>query len=239
MKYSVWTILLVLSLLLFSCNKKPDILKVLVVSGGHDYDTIEFLEVFSSFEEIEFDTLIQPHANEIIAGGGVKKYDVLVFYDMWQPISEAEKQAYLDLWEAGKGMVFLHHSLANYPHWNEFTDAIGGRYHLDWVVEDSSMASNYRHDIDLDVKIIDPGHPVTSGISDFSIHDEGYSNIGIKADLILMLSADHPDCAPYVGWSNEYMNSRIVYLMLGHDRIAYKNVSFVKLVENAIVWTAN
>ena len=232
-------VLIELCLLLVSCNRKPDTLKVLLICGGHDYDTIEFLDVFRFIEAIEFDTMIQPHANEIITGEGVYKYDVLVFYDMWQVISEAEKQAYLDLWVEGKGMIFLHHSLVSYQLWDEFGDAIGGRYHLQEVVKDSAKVSDYMHDIDIDVKLIDPDHPVTRGISDFTTHDEGYSNIEIKPDVSLLLSVDHPDCAPYVGWTKQHRNSRIVYLMLGHDRNAYKSESFVKLLENAILWTAD
>ena len=233
------TFFITLAVFFCSCNTVPDKHKVLIVTGGHDYDTLEFLEVFRSIEGIEFDTLVQPHANQVIAGGGAKQYDVLVFYDMWQQISDAEKQAYRELWEAGKGMVFLHHSLVSYQSWDELAEAVGGRYYLEGSLEDTAKVSGYRHDIDLEVRIIDPDHPVTSGLSDFTTHDEGYSNIEIKPGVTRLLSVEHPDCAPCVGWSGRHRNSRTVYIMLGHDRNAYSSKSFVTLVEQAIRWTAD
>lgn len=38
--------------------------------------------------------------------------------------------------------------------------------------------------------------------------------------------------------SLEYKNSRIVYLMLGHDHQAYENPVFRKLINNSINWVS-
>ena len=225
-------------LMFFSCDRISDKINVLVITGGHPYDTGAFVEMFRSLGNIDFDTMSQPGANAFIAAGGAVKFDVLVFYDMWQQISEGEKEAYRKLWEEGKGMVFLHHSLVSYSNWDEFGDAIGGRYHLAENVTDTLKASNYRHDITLNVRVLDPAHPVTAGLADFTTRDEGYSNIEIKPSVHYLLGTDHPDCSEYVGWTNVHRNSRIIYLMQGHDSTAYANESLKKLLGNSIYWVA-
>ena len=94
------------------CNTiiKPK-LSLMVVAGGHGFDTLEFIEMFSDFSNFTFDTVMQPRANRMIAEGKADKYDVLVFYDMWPDLDSAAKAGYYRLLDRGKGMVFLHHSL--------------------------------------------------------------------------------------------------------------------------------
>ena len=114
--------------------------------------------------------------------------------------------------------------------------SLEGKYVMPNFETDSSLHSRYKHDIVLEVEVVDPLHPVNAGISDFTIHDEGYSNILINEGIHPLLSTRHPDCAPLVGWVNEAGNSTCVYLMMGHDKHAYGNESFRHLVRNAIHW---
>lgn len=210
--------------------------KVLLVTGGHAYDTTEFLSAFRSMDNIRFDTAVQPNANRMIADKKAAGYDVLVFYDMWQEIGEKTKQAYLDWLKEGRGMVFLHHSLVSYQEWPEFTSIIGGKYVQPRYESDKSKHSGFKHGLDLEVQIIDRKHPVTKGLQDFSIHDEGYSNVLIQPDVSKLLQVEHPESSQYVGWTNSYANGRIVYIMLGHDQHAYASEYFRKLVANAVEW---
>jgi len=212
--------------LLFSCNKGPVNITVLVVTGGHSFDTTEFYDIFRSMESIQFDTATQPAVQDILGTSESDKYDVFVFYDFWQGISEEAKKDLVGLTKKGKGMVFMHHSLGSHQEWNEYEKIIGGKYHLDTHTSDSSKFSNYKHDISLHIKILDKSHPITNEMDDFTILDEGYSNISILPSVHPLLSVDHPDCAEYVGWTNQYNESDIVYLLLGHDNKAYENEEF-------------
>ena len=211
-------------------NRKPH---VLLITGGHDFDTVEFFEIFESNEEIQLDTMSQPGANILIASGKAGAYDVLVFYDAWQEISEAEKQAYIDLSRQGKGFLFLHHSLGSYQDWKEFSKIRGGGY-IKSNPPDSLKDMRYMHDLDLHVEIGDPAHPVTQGMKNFMIHDEGYSNIFTEDSILVLLKTRHPDCAEDIGWTHEYNSSRIVYLMGGHDRYAFENENYRILIRNSI-----
>ena len=219
-------------------TKFPEKTSALVVVGGHEFDTIDFYGMFFSFKDMQVDTISQPHANALLETDVIQKYDVLVFYDMWQDITDQQKTGLIELMKEGKGMVFLHHSLASYQGWDEFINIVGGRYHLEHGMKDTSELSGFKHDLDFEVKILDNTHPVTCNMSNFKIHDEGYYNIEIIPVVYPLLEVDHPSCAKFVSWASKYENSRIVYILLGHDKHAYQNESFKLLVENAVKWTA-
>jgi len=212
-----------------------DNLNVLLVTGGHSYDTTEFFNLFRSYEGISVDTISQPGANMLLEENN-NDYDVIVFYDMWQDITPAQKDAYLSLLDVGTGIIFLHHSLVSYQDWDELGNIRGGKYRERGYGADSSKFSGYEHGLDLQVKVLDQNHPVTKDMQDFQIYDEGYYNLEMLPDIVPLLQTSHPLCASYVAWTNEYKQSRIVYIMLGHDRQAYENFSFRQLIGNAIHW---
>ncbi len=210
---------------------------VLIVTGGHSYDTLNFNNLFLSNSEFTFDTVSQPRANHLIAGRKALKYNVIVFYDSWQEISDKEKAGYLELSEHGKGFLFLHHSLASYQYWDEFAGLRGGRYYRS-DPPDSIKDMRYKHDLDLSVHVVDPENPVTLGMKDFTIHDEGYDNIIIEESVTPLLITSNPDCAGIIAWTNKYGNSKVVYLMGGHDSIAFENENYKKLIKNSLHYLA-
>jgi len=212
-------------------------LSVLLVTGGHAYDTSEFLAMFDDMDGIEISTALKPVAWQKLKAG--EEFDAMVFYDMYQEISEEEKKIFLAEFEKGTGMIFLHHSLGSHQEWPEYAGLVGGKFYISEYTPDTSLVLGYMHDINLKVKVIDPQHPVTEGVEDYEIIDEGYTNIELKPGLRYLLETDHPECDPYLGWAHVANNSRVVYLMGGHDKFAYQNESFSRLIENAIRWTAD
>lgn len=98
--------------------------------------------------------------------------------------------------------------------------------------------SRFRHDVDLDVKIADPAHPITRFMSDFRIHDEGYADMEILPSVKPLLTTEHPDSDKLVGWTHRYRNAPIVYLQLGHDSKSYSNPAYQRLLAQSIRWAA-
>lgn len=238
-KYLISLLFNLIFLFMVFCTSQKKILEkpvILVITGGHAFDTTQFFDMFFAFEDLNVDTASQPRANALLDKNEINNYDVLVFYDMWQDITEQQKNGLLELLEEGKGMVFLHHSLVSYQEWDEFINIIGGRYYLRNNMMDTSKISDYEHNLDLYVRVVDTAHPVTKNMQDFQIHDEGYFNIEMIPSVHPLLEVDHPSCTRFVAWTNEYKNSRIVYILLGHDKYAYQNESFKSLVENAVKW---
>jgi uncharacterized protein len=221
--------------------EKPGKVRVLLVHGGHDFETNQFLQVFRDNPKISFTTVEHPKAQEWFRPERAGDYDVLVFYDMWHTISEQGKADLVSLLKAGKPLVALHHTLAAFQKWDEYANIIGGRYHqAKWSqggVE--KPASTYEHDVDFTVRVSDPNHPVTRGIRDFRIHDEVYGGFEVKPESHILLTTDEPKNGRDLGWWKTYGQARIVYLQLGHDHQAYENPNYRKLVAQAIDWAAH
>ena len=232
-KTTILIALIIVAGFLTGCSKP---VSVLVISGGHAYDTVEFFDAFRSLEHVKFDPVYHPEALTMLQTGKTDAYDVLVFYDFIVDMPERDSIVFENLTRQGKPMLFLHHALATFQTWDGYMEMVGGRYVIPGYCTDTTLFSDFKHDIDLEVKVADPEHPVTLGMKDFTIHDEGYSNILINEGIHPLLSTRHPDCAPVVGWVNQAGNSTCVYLMMGHDKNAYGNESFRHLIRNAIHW---
>jgi type 1 glutamine amidotransferase len=218
----------------------PAKLRLLVVTGGHGFERDPFFAMFDSFEGMEWREVAHPQANDSYAPETAETYDVLVFYDMNQEISEDQQAAFIALLNEGKGVVFLHHALADYQAWEEFGKVIGGCYHLAPYTRDGKQypASTFRHGVDINVHVADPAHPVTKGLEDFTIHDEVYGGYSVEPTAHPLLTTDHPESSEVLAWANEYGKSRIVTIQLGHDARAYQNPSYRRLLSQAIRWTS-
>ena len=215
--------------------------RVLVVTGGHGFEREPFLQIFKDNPEITFTVADHPKAHALFKAEAAKDFDVVVLYDLWQQIDDTAKADFTRLVAAGKGVVALHHCLASYQDWPEYVKIVRGIYYLapQTVGGVEKPASVYKEDLDLKVKVADPAHPVTAGVSaEFAIHDETYGKFDILPDSHPLLTSDAPTSDKVIGWSRSYGKARVVYLQGGHDHLAYVNPEFRKLLANAIRWTA-
>jgi uncharacterized protein len=213
--------------------------RVLLVTGGHDFDEDTFYEMFFSLGDFRVDTLSQPAANRSLLSDTIDQYDVIVFYDMWQDISQQEKEAFINLTQKGTGLVFLHHSLVSYQQWDEIKKIRGGKYYERNRNYPPEMLSGYKYDLRMDVTVKDRRHPVTAGMRNFSLIDEGYSNISVIDGVTPLLGTEHPDASEIIAWAHRYNNSKVVYILPGHDNKAWSNQNYRRILTNAITWTGN
>ena len=212
-------------------------IKIMVVTGGHSYDTVQFIDMFDALEGVEYEHFQQPKANQKLVKDLAKDFDVIVFYDMWKSISEAEKSAYLKLTQKGKPLLFLHHSIASYQDWPEFEKILGGKYiekGRGVPVEDQS---NYEHDVWVYTKV-ENYTAVTVGFKEPRFFDEVYGNVRISDSVMPLLKTSHPKSMEYVAWQHKYNNSQVVYLQPGHDYRTYANEEYRKLLLQAIKFLA-
>ncbi len=101
-------------------------IRILVVTGGHDFERDAFFKLFKDNPELECQFVEHPKAHELLKPEAAKTYDVLVLYDMWSKITDEAKQDFEKLIKGGKGLVALHHCLASYQDWDEYANIIGG-----------------------------------------------------------------------------------------------------------------
>lgn len=205
--------------------------KVLIVTGGKTPDKENFYNLFNKFE---YDTISKPSAFALFGSVKLKDYKAILFYDTYQPINEQEKDNFLKIFENGIGVFFLHHSIVSHQEWGEYEKIVGGKYFHQKYNDEGKIygPSTYKHDQDFIVKITDKTHPITKGLSNFEIHDETYLNYRVQKNVKILLTTDYRESGEVLGWTHNYKNSRVVFIMLGHDKIAFSNDNFKKLINN-------
>lgn len=216
-------------------------IKVAVITGGHNFDRPTFFEMFDAIEGIHWVEVVQPRALQRMIDKSIYDFDVLVFYDMYQPIHRKEKQAFLKLLRKGMPMLFLHHALVSYQKWDAFREILGGKYYNKGMVarRPEQDYSNFLHDTDIKVEILQNNHPVTNGLKDFTVFDEVYGNTEVLPGVVPLLGTDHPKSTSVIGWENRYRKSSIIYLQPGHGTSIFSDRNYRTLLHQAIRYLAD
>lgn len=226
-----------LSAFIFTVAAKPPV-RILVVTGGHNYNKQTFNEMLNSLgNQFTWEVVEFPAAFKMFLPENRGNYDVLLFYHMWQKITPEEQNAFASCIRNGKPVVALHHSICAFDDWEEYWRIIGGKYfHKPTVLDGKEYpACSYIHDLRFNVKVA-AKHPVTRGVSDFEIFDETYKGYWVSPDVKALLTTDEPSSTPVIGWTETYGKSKIVVLQSGHDTPTFQNPNFRQLLKQAILW---
>ncbi len=120
-------------------------IKVLVVSKGHDYDHSSFMAMCESFEGVETTLVEHPAAQTVLASADIEHYDVVFFYDMCgipgmelphdnSAGSGAPSAAYARsveaLLERGVGLLLVNHATVSWANWPLWRDISGSSFML-------------------------------------------------------------------------------------------------------------
>jgi uncharacterized protein len=214
-------------------------IRILVITGGHDYKTEQYNQMLGSLgDNIKYQIAELPEAYDMFLPENRSKYDVLVFYHMWQQISDKQAADMSDCIRQGKPLVALHHSICAYDDWPEYLNIIGGKYfHKQTIIDGKEYpASTYIHDLHFKVNIVDHKNPVTRGLNDFEIFDETYNGFYVAQGVTPLLTTLEPTSTPVIGWSKMYGKARVVTLQSGHDVATFENPNFRKLLKQSIEW---
>lgn len=225
MKYAV------LLLLLGSAASAAGPIRIQLVTGGHSHE----VSFYSLFEGSNYAVNVDPHPSSF-RHDLRNSTDVLVLYDLAEVETPRDRENLRNFVEAGKGVVVLHHAIADnqkWPWWYE--EVVGGRYLLQ--PEGGLPASTFQHDVAFTVRPAGR-HPITDGIDTFQITDEAYKHVQVVPGVRVLLETDHPLNDKAMAWISPYQKSRVVYIQLGHGPDAYRNQIYRKLVRNAIAWAA-
>jgi type 1 glutamine amidotransferase len=217
-------------------------IRVLVTTGGHAFEAEPFYAMFDAMPDVQYTKAELPKDAGLLKPGLEKQYDCIVMYDMSRGITPEQQQAFKKLLETGIGVVSLHHNLGAYSGWDEFRKIIGGKFCLEDQVIDGKpyKQTPWAHGGHLKVHVTEAGkkHPITQGIKDFEIDDETYGIFYTAPGIRVLLTTDNPKNNPDIAWTTRYGKSRVFYLMLGHDKLAYQNPNYRKLVHQGIRWVA-
>lgn len=202
--------------------------RVLLVTGGHDHD----IAFYSVFDDPRFRVTVDGHPSAFRRDFR-NRYDVLVLYDSSE-IDEPKQKNVRAFVEAGKGVVVLHHAICSNLKWLWWgEEVVGGR----WRFAPETPTTTYSHDERIPVRVA-KRHPVTEGVSDFTILDETYKDLQISPKVDALLTTDHPKSDRAVAWLGPHRFARVVYVQFGHDANAHRDPNYIRLVRNAVAWTA-
>jgi uncharacterized protein len=214
-------------------------IRALVITGGHAYKTEQFSQMLAGLgKHITCKVVSFPEAWPMFLPENRSQYDVLVFYHMWQKISNEEAKNLADCIGEGKPLVVLHHSICAFDDWPEYISIIGGKYfHKPTMVKGKEYAAcKYKGGLTFLVKVVDPKHPVTKGIRDFEVHEEAYLGFYVDPEATPLLSATEPNSSPVIGWTKKYGKSQVVTIQSGHDVPTYENPSYRMILKQSIEW---
>lgn len=133
---------------------------------------------------------------------------------------------------AGGGLLGMHTASICFDDWPGWGDALGGA----WV-----WGRSHHPRIGPEVAVsVAAGHPLVTGLDDFTVVDEVYSDLALRPDVGGLLTAPHPGTDnPHhpLLWAREHGGGRVVYDALGHHPPSYDVPEHAEVVRRAIRWT--
>jgi hypothetical protein len=213
--------------------------RVAVITGGHAFEVPPFHALFRAMPDV--DAYIQGLDDFTFDCAGVaERYDVVLFYNM-HPIKRGDETGpwpFRKVWPGlealgrpGQGLFVLHHALFAFPDEPLWDTVVG--------MADRSITS-YHHDQSVTTHIADDEHPITFGMSDWTMVDETY----VMADASpedgnhILLTTDHEKCMTTLAWTRQFRDSRVFCYQAGHDHASYEEPNFRKVIHNGIRWCA-
>lgn len=168
------------------------------------------------------------------------EYDVILDYLTDSTLTDAQRDALLAFVEGGGGYVGLHcasdltsvaaddpdETLASRDEpWPALRDLVGGHF------------LTHPEKSEFGVRVV-ADHPVTAGVSEFSVYDEPYQ-VDVDDDVQVLARMDHPDLEDYpVAWTKPHGEGRVFYLSLGHTAEAFDVPEFGALLRAGVRWAA-
>jgi hypothetical protein len=214
-----------------------EMIDLAVITGSKAHDVIGFHKLFRNL--VGINSYIQ-HIDDFASSPEEvrDRYDVVLFFFMMQtgPVDEGlpgycgqPKAALKHLGQTGQGIVVLHHALLAYPEWSTWSEIVG--------IQDRTL-SKYQHDATINIKVVHTTHPITKGLSDWTMVDETYlMKNAAGGDNRILLKTDHPESMATIAWVRRYMTNRVFCFQSGHDGQAWEDENFKTILKRGIEWS--
>ena len=219
-------------LLAFTISARAaDAPKVLIITGNHGYHdwkaTTPFLKTLLTKAGLEVDVTETPAKD--LTPENLAKYDALLLNYRDQPEgpeptrwSDANKKAFVDAVEGGKGLVVYHFASSAFTSGDEWSKQYEKITAGGWRKQGNH---GKRHEYDVTVK--DANHPITKNIPGTYPHsnDELYQNSLVPDGATVLVTAwSEPTKDPKntgkhepMVWTTMHGKGRVVNNALGHD----------------------
>ena len=194
---------------------------------------------------------VESTVTEDIEGGladlGRDRFDLLTLYalrwsmkdDKYAPhrarwaltLSSAAREAVVTHVQSGGGLLGVHTASICFDDWPEWRSILGGT----WVWGQSGHPPLGP----VNVHITEPEHPLTRGLSDFTLIDEVYGDLALEPDVVPLMQATavngsrgtHP-----MLWERRVGLGRVVYDALGHDAQSIEHPLHARILARCALW---
>lgn len=211
-------------------------IRIAIVTGGHSFDVPNFHRLFRALPGI--DAYIQHLDDWTSSPQAVREaYDVVLFYTMKMDLPRDENvpwyagqplTAFSQLGETSQGIVVLHHAILDYPIWPLWSEIVG-------ITERSF---GYHIGETVTTNILDSEHPITRGITGWTMIDETYTMADAGEGSQVLLTYDQPKSMNTIAWTRQYRNSPVFCYQAGHDNETWQNNSFQAVLTHGMRWAA-
>ncbi|MET3862599.1 type 1 glutamine amidotransferase [Dietzia sp. 2505] len=246
-------------------------MRILAITGGHSFDR----HAFSDFlDALPGDITWREHPDADIDLDEIAEFDVSLHYDMPGTLPEPSEpppslQARLRAApRSGHGYVVLHHAIASWANWDEWSEFVGGRYlYRPGTVRGVPRPdSGYRHAVRQRITVENHAHPVVAGVPpQFDLIDETYLCEIFEDSVVPLLRTDapmtddvhfstalamagrrderegwrHEPGSSLIGWCRARGRSRLVYLQPGDTAATLASPHYRALVANSLRWAGH
>lgn len=152
---------------------------------------------------------------ELLGTPALFHYDLLVNYTTGRDLTPAQWEGLTTFIRSGKGLLGIHNAADTFKNIPGYQELLGGRF------------IKHPPQLDITVEVVDGTHPITEGLSAFTVHDELYL-LDWRPERVHLLAETHSfqDQAVPLAWVREEGAGRVFYHSLGHNRetLAHKSV---------------
>ncbi len=212
--------------------------RVLIITGhdvpAHDWRTVT--PILRSHLELtgRFEVFVSEEPLVLESKAALEKYDVILmnYYNAQLPsITEQARENLLAFVRGGKGLVSFHFTCRAFQDWPEFRNLIGRIW---------TTGSGHGPRGKFTVKVKNPDHFITQGLSDFEADDELYSKLvgDAKINVLVEAYSDWSKQTEPIAWTLDYGRGRVFNYVLGHDAAACRNPNFARLLQRGTEWAA-
>ncbi len=201
----------------------------LIVQGGWEgHEPEEVSRILGNvLEENGFEVEISDTLDSYRDLDKLKKLDLIVPCWTMGSIEQDQLKPLLEAVSCGIGIAGLHGGMCDSFHQEtEYQYMTGGQFvaHPDGIVTYT-------------VHIVDPEHPLTRGIKDFTVTSEHYYMHVDPANFVLT-TANFGDVVMPVSWIKMWGKGRVFYSSLGHDAEGVRQVETQELMKCGMLWAA-
>ena len=208
--------------------------RAIILVGSRWHIPWEGGEILATLLAEEGITAIRTDQGSILEPTRLHDTDLVVFYceGRWDPdevasrrLTPAQEAALAESVSNGVGFLGVHGATVFREEYDLYPEMIGGRF-----------VSHARFG-EFMVRVQNPDHDVTRGVSDYSVSDEPYVVDRYPGSELLLAGEWHDELHPF-GWVRHHGEGRVCYLANGHDRQSLDKPEVQQLIRNAARWCA-